>query len=129
MRKPRALRAGDRVAIVAPASPFARDGFDRGVEELRALGFDPVFDESVFERHGYLAGSAAARAAALQKAWTDPSVAAIVAARGGYGSVHLLPLLDLAMFQGSAKVFLGYSDNTSLLTWLNQACGVVAFHG
>jgi muramoyltetrapeptide carboxypeptidase len=129
MRKPRALRAGDRVAIVAPASPFARDGFDRGVEELRALGFDPVFEESVFDRSGYLAGSATSRAAAFQKAWADPSIAAIVAARGGYGSVHLLPLLDRATFRSAPKAFLGYSDNTSLLTWLNQACGMVAFHG
>ena len=52
-----------------------------------------------------------------------------MAARGGYGSVHLLPLLDAAVIRGHAKVFVGYSDNTSLLTWLNQACGLVAFHG
>lgn len=113
---------------MAPASPFARDGFDRGVEELRALGFEPVFDEGVFDRRGYLAGSAASRAAAFQNAWADPSIAAIIAARGGYGSVHLLPLLDRAIFAGAPKAFLGYSDNTSLLTWLTQACGVVAFH-
>ena len=59
MRKPRALRRGDRIAIVAPASPFARDEFDAGVAELRALGFEPVFEESVFARRALLAGDAA----------------------------------------------------------------------
>ena len=56
MRKPRALRSGDRVAVLAPASPFDRELFDQGVEELRVIGFEPVFDESIFARRGYLAG-------------------------------------------------------------------------
>ncbi|MEN3337551.1 MAG: muramoyltetrapeptide carboxypeptidase, partial [Acidobacteriota bacterium] len=129
MRKPPALRSGDRVAIVAPASPFARDIFDAGLAELRALGFEPVFEESVFDRRAYLAGTAQSRASAFRNAWADPSIAAVVAARGGYGSVHLLPLLDPQLFSRTPKAFIGYSDNTSLLTWLNQACGVVAFHG
>jgi muramoyltetrapeptide carboxypeptidase len=129
MRRPRRLRPGDRIAIVAPASPFVREAFDAGLAELRALGFEPVFEESVFDRRAYLAGTAASRAAAFQRAWSDPSIAAVIAARGGYGSVHLLPLLDPRIFAGPAKAFIGYSDNTSLLTWLNQACGIVAFHG
>jgi muramoyltetrapeptide carboxypeptidase len=129
MRKPRALQRGDRLAIVAPASPFARDAFDAGLVELRSLGFEPVFDETVFDRRWYLAGTAASRAAAFRNAWTDPSVAGIVAARGGYGSVHLLPFLDPRLFGGQPKAFIGYSDNTSLLTWLNQTCDVVGFHG
>ena len=53
MRKPRALRPGDRVAVVAPASPFRRDEFELGVAELRSLGFEPVYDDSVFARDGY----------------------------------------------------------------------------
>jgi muramoyltetrapeptide carboxypeptidase len=129
MRKPRALRTGDRIAVVAPASPFARDAFEAGLTELRTLGFEPVFDESVFDRRTYLAGTARSRAAAFQKAWMDPSIAAIIAARGGYGSVHLLPLLDPEVFSRTPKAFIGYSDNTSLLTWLNQSCGIVSFHG
>ena len=72
MRKPRALRPGDRVAIVAPASPFAREEFDAGLTELRVLGFEPVYEESVFLRQGYVAGPAAARAEAWRRAWDDP---------------------------------------------------------
>ena len=73
MRKPRALEPGDRLAIVAPASPFTREEFDRGVEEIRTLGFEPVYDESVFARQRYVAGSPDVRAAAIHAAWSDSS--------------------------------------------------------
>jgi len=129
VRKPRALRAGDRIAIIAPASPFAKPDFDAGLVELRSLGFEPVYDETVFDRDGYVAGSADTRARALRAAWQDPSIAAIVAARGGYGSVQLLPLLDPESMSAHAKAFIAYSDNTSILTWLTLRLGVVSFHG
>ena len=97
MRKPRALTVGDRLAIVAPASPFTRDEFDRGVEEIRTLGFEPVYDDSVFARQRYVAGAPAVRAAAIHAAWTDPSIAGLIGVRGGYGSAQILPLLDRAL--------------------------------
>jgi muramoyltetrapeptide carboxypeptidase len=130
MRKPRPLRSGDRVAIVAPASPFAPEEFEAGVTELRTLGFEPVYDDTVFLRQGYVAGPAAVRAAAWLRAWNDPSIAAIVAARGGYGSVQLLPALGQAgLGPGVPKAFIGYSDNTSILAWLTTQHDIVAFHG
>jgi muramoyltetrapeptide carboxypeptidase len=129
MRRPRALRRGDRIALVAPASAFARDEFDAGVAELRRLGFEPVYDESVFARHHYTAGDAATRAAAFRRAWGDPSIAALIAVRGGYGSMQILPLLDRTEIRATPKAFIGYSDNTSLLTYLTTGCGIVAFHG
>jgi muramoyltetrapeptide carboxypeptidase len=129
MRKPRVLRPGDRIAVVAPASAFVREEFDAGIAELRALGFDPVYEESVFERRTYAAGSAATRAAAFDRAWRDPSISALIAVRGGYGSVHLLPVLDPALFGGPPKAFIGFSDNTSIMTWLTLAGRVVSFHG
>jgi muramoyltetrapeptide carboxypeptidase len=130
VRKPRALKQGDRIAIVAPASPFTRDEFTRGVAEIERLGFVPVFDDSVFESEaGYLAGPPEVRASSFIKHWTDPSVSALLAARGGYGSVHLLPLLDRARIIERPKLFIGYSDNTSLLSWLTCQCGITALHG
>ena len=129
MRKPRRLTSGDRIALVAPASPFAREAFEAGVAELRRLGFDPVYSEAVFAREGYLAGDADVRARDLLDAWTNPAVAAVMAVRGGYGSVQVLPLLSEATFRAHDKAFIGYSDNTSLLTWLMQRCGIVTFHG
>jgi muramoyltetrapeptide carboxypeptidase len=129
MRRPRALRRGDRVALVAPASPFARDEFEAGVTELRRLGFDPVYDDSVFARHHYTAGDASTRAAAFRRAWSDASIAALIAVRGGFGSMQILPLLDRSDIRTTPKAFIGYSDNTSILAWLTTGCGIVAFHG
>jgi muramoyltetrapeptide carboxypeptidase len=115
---------------VSPASPFSREEFDRGIEQLRRLGYEPVYDDDVFARSGpYLSGSAELRAAAFARAWTDPSVAALIAVRGGFGSVHMLPLLDPLVIRKQPKIFIGYSDNTSVLTWLTCGCGITALHG
>lgn len=129
MRKPRALAEGDRIAVVAPASPFERDEFDRGIDEIKQLGFVPVYDASVFARRAYVAGSPEVRAAAFRAAWDDPGIAGVIAVRGGYGSAQLLPLLDAHAIRLSAKCFIGYSDLTAMLTFLTLSCGVVAFHG
>jgi muramoyltetrapeptide carboxypeptidase len=129
MIKPRALKRGDRLAVIAPASAFKRDEFDAGVAELNRLGFRPTFDEGVFARERYLAGSAALRAAAVRKAWADPEIAGIVCVRGGFGSAQLLPLLDKAEAARARKPLIGYSDVTSLLTFLTLHCNLVAFHG
>lgn len=130
MRKPQALRAGDRIAIVAPASGFTRESFERGLNEIRRLGFEPVYEPSVFEQEGgYLAGSAETRAGAFRRAWEDPSVAALVAVRGGYGSVQVLPLLEALPPGLPPKAVIGYSDITSLLVWLTLKRGIVSFHG
>jgi muramoyltetrapeptide carboxypeptidase len=129
VRKPRRLRPGDRIAIVSPASPFVREEFDRGVAELRRLGFEPVHDESVFERSGFTSGPGGARAAAFVRAWSDPSIAALIAVRGGYGSVQMLPVFDGWQPEQTPKLFIAYSDNTSILSWLTTVKGVTALHG
>jgi muramoyltetrapeptide carboxypeptidase len=129
MVKPRALVPGDRIALVSPASPFSREEFDRGLTELRSLGFDPVYDQSVFARDGYVSGSPELRARAIRAAWADPSIAALIAVRGGYGSAHVLPLLDREELVASPKAFVGYSDITTLLAYLTTGCGIIAFHG
>ena len=77
----------------------------------------------------FTAGTAAVRASEFRRAWDDPSISAIIATRGGYGSVHLLPELEGWFPQRTPKLFIGYSDNTSLLTWLTCQCGIAALHG
>ena len=129
MVKPRAVRAGDRIAIVSPASPFDRSEFERGAAEIRRLGFEPVHEESVFETSRFTSGPPAFRASAFMRAWSDPDVAALIAVRGGYGSVHLLHEFNAWRPQDSPKLFIGYSDNTSLLSWLTCQCGLTALHG
>jgi muramoyltetrapeptide carboxypeptidase len=129
MLKPRALTPGDRLAIVAPASPFTREEFELGLEEIRRLGFVPSHDQSVFARQRYVAGPPEVRAAAIRTAWRDPSIAGIIGVRGGYGSAQVLPLLDREEARRSCKPFIGYSDLTALLTFLTTGCEMVAFHG
>ena len=129
MLKPRALRTGDRIAVIAPASPFAREEFDEGIAELRRLGFDPVYDKRVLAR-AYLAGEASLRAAAFIEAWRDPGIAGIgVATRGGYRNVHILQGMTVDLLRATPKAFVGYSDLTSLLSYLSTVCGIVCFHG
>jgi muramoyltetrapeptide carboxypeptidase len=127
--KPRRLHAGDRIAVVSPASPFLRKDLDDGVAELIRLGYQPVYEESIFERALFTSGSPETRAAAFRRAWDSTDTAALVAVRGGYGSAHLLPLFDGWMPQRSPKLFIGYSDNTSLLSWLTCHRGLTALHG
>jgi muramoyltetrapeptide carboxypeptidase len=129
MIKPLALEPGAHLALVAPGSPFRRDEFDEGVEEIRRLGFVPTYEPSVFAVHTYVAGPAALRATALHNAWSDRNVRGLMAVRGGYGSAQVLPLLDPAVARAARKPLVGYSDITSILNWLCFSCGMVAFHG
>jgi muramoyltetrapeptide carboxypeptidase len=128
IRPPR-LRPGDRIALVAPASPFDREELDRGVAELEALGFRPSYDSHlVFARDGYLAGAPDMRVRDLHQAWAAADVRAVIAIRGGYGSAQLLPLLDGRLLRDANKIFIGYSDISALL-WFHLQHGMVCFHG
>jgi muramoyltetrapeptide carboxypeptidase len=129
MIRPRAVLPGARIAIVAPASGCSHETVERGAAELTTLGFQPVVSDAVFARDLFSAGDAAVRAADFLRAWRDPSIAALVAVRGGYGSVHLLPRLPVDAIRETPKLFVGYSDNTSMLSWLTLTCGVTALHG
>ena len=129
MLRPRRLSLGSRIAVVAPASAFRRDDLERGAAELSRLGFDAVWEPSVFERKAYLAGTAEVRAGAITRALQDPDIAALIAVRGGYGSAQLLPLLDPALIRAARKPIIGYSDITALLTFVTLQCGLVSFHG
>jgi muramoyltetrapeptide carboxypeptidase len=129
MVKPRVLQPGDRLAVVAPASTFKRDELDRGLDEIRRLGFEPVCDDALFARARYLAGTPEIRAGAILRAWRDPTIAGVIGVRGGYGSAQVLPLLDPREARRARKPFIGYSDLTAVLTFLTIGCEMVAFHG
>jgi len=131
MLKPRALTPGSRIAVVAPASPFKREEFDAGIEEIKRLGFVPVYDDTVFATGTppYVAGSPETRAASIRAAFRDPSIDALIAVRGGYGSMQVLPLLDIEETRRACKAFIGYSDLTAVLSFLTTQCHMTAFHG
>jgi muramoyltetrapeptide carboxypeptidase len=117
------------VALVAPASPFERDEFDRGVAELVRLGLEPVYDPRVFDRAGPVAGPARERAAVLEEALARTDVDLVVAVRGGYGSIEVLPWLDGSAIRAARTAFCGYSDVTSLHAWLGCHLGLASIHG
>jgi muramoyltetrapeptide carboxypeptidase len=125
----RPVRSGSRVALVAPASGFDRNEFDRGVAELKRLGLDPVYDEAIFDRRPLTAGSPRERAQSLLRAFDEMDADAVIAIRGGYGSVELLPLLDAERLRKSRTAFVGYSDVTSLHSFLGAIVGLASVHG
>ncbi|HET9695830.1 MAG TPA: LD-carboxypeptidase [Terriglobales bacterium] len=127
--KPPPLRRGDKIGVVAPASNIQRDALDAGLKRLQELGYQVELGDSVFEQDLYFAGSPEARARDLMHMFQRADIRAIICARGGYGSNYLLPLLDLELIRRNPKIFVGYSDLTSLLTWINDEVGLVTFHG
>ncbi len=130
MIKPQALKEGDAVGVVAPASPPADpEDLDRGIAVLAAIGLRVRLGRHARERRGYLAGSDRDRAADLMEMFRDPTVQAIFCVRGGYGSGRLLHLLDYGVIRRHPKVFVGYSDVTALHLAIHRRAGLVTFHG
>jgi muramoyltetrapeptide carboxypeptidase len=127
--KPPALRQGDKIGLIAPASSFNREAFLRGCDRLRQMGYEPVYAENIFDRDIYFAGTAERRTQELFDYWRRDDIAAMICVRGGYGSNYLLEKLDFSLFAAHPKVLLGCSDITSLLTAIYDRTGLVGFHG
>ena len=127
--KPPALRPGDTVGIVAPASNVKQSELEAGCDALRCAGYRPFYFDSILEKDLYFAGSAERRARELEEMFVRDDVRAIVCARGGYGANYLLRELDLEKIKAHPKIFVGYSDLTTLLTYFHDVAGFTAFHG
>jgi muramoyltetrapeptide carboxypeptidase len=123
--KPLPLRPGDSVRVVAPAGPFDRESFDKGLAVLSER-YRVTYDPGIFSRDRYLAGADSRRLVELDHALRDPAYRAVFAARGGYGSMRLLP--ELALDTLPARLLVGFSDITALHLAL-QAAGHVSVHG
>jgi muramoyltetrapeptide carboxypeptidase len=127
--KPAALRAGDTVGIVAPASNIREEDLRAGCEALRSAGYHPFYFDSILEKDLYFAGSVERRVRELESMFERDDVRAILCARGGYGANYLLGNLDLKKIKKHPKIFVGYSDLTSLLTYFADAANLLVFHG
>lgn len=123
------LADGDRIAIVSPADWLAPDLLDAGSAALRQAGFEPNVDPQNHLRWGRLAGPDDARLEALHRAYGDPTVKAILCARGGYGSARIADRLDLDLIRANPKPLIGYSDLTALLLAVHIGAGHQAWHG
>ncbi|MGB0030677.1 MAG: LD-carboxypeptidase [Candidatus Sulfotelmatobacter sp.] len=127
--KPPALLPGDTVGIVAPASNVKCGDLEAGCEALRRAGYRPIYLDSILDQDLYFAGSVERRARELEAMFVREDVKAIVCARGGYGANYLLEVLDLEKIKAHPRIFVGYSDLTTLLTHFSDAIGLVTFHG
>lgn len=127
MHKPPRLKSGGRIGVIAPAGSVDREALDAGITTIRAEGFEVELAGNLFQSNGYLAGAAELRARDLMEFFERPDIDAIFCARGGFGSIQLLPFLKAAQLK-KPKIFVGYSDITILLNWLRQFCGLLTFH-
>jgi muramoyltetrapeptide carboxypeptidase len=123
------LKRGSRIAVVSPASAAKPELVAAGVDRLRAFGYEPVVMPHALSRGPlYYAGTAEERAADLHAAFAEDSIDGIVCTRGGWGSAELLPLLDAELVRRNPKVFVGYSDHTSLQSWFWNECALPVFY-
>jgi muramoyltetrapeptide carboxypeptidase len=130
MVRPRALRAGSTLAVLSPASAAKPKLVQQGIAHLRSLGYTLIVGSHALDSGPlYYAGTLADRVDDLHAAFADPAVDGIVCTRGGWGSAELLPHLDSALIRANPKVFLGYSDHTSLHCWLRNETNLVTFYG
>lgn len=127
--KPLSFRAN--VAIVAPSSPFNRQHFNAGITELKYNKIKPIINKSIFEKRFYLAGDDESRANLIISSFENPEIEALWTARGGYGSIRLLEILDknIEKIKANPKLFVGFSDVTVLHSWFVEKCGFVTVHG
>lgn len=127
---PRPLRVGDTIGVVAPAGAVRnRATLERGLDRLRGRGYRVRLGANLMADNGLTAGTEAQRAADLNAMWRDESVQAIWCAKGGYGTLALLDLLDWATVARRPLPLVGYSDITGLQMAVLARTGLVSFHG
>ncbi|MBI4440918.1 LD-carboxypeptidase [Candidatus Woesearchaeota archaeon] len=128
--KPKPLRKGDTIGIIAPASPtFDRTDLMRSIQVIKDWGFRCKLGRNVNKKHGYLSGKDWERVEDLNEMFRDKGVRAILCLQGGYGSMRLLPYIDYNSIRKNPKIFIGYSDITALHLAINKLTGLVTFHG
>lgn len=127
--KPKALKKGNTVGLIAPASPFTPAAFTRAMDQIVARGFKVKLGKNLNNQYGYLAGKDNERIADIHAMFEDPEVDAIWCIRGGYGTSRILPFLNYDLIKNNPKMLLGYSDITALIQAIYLKTGLIGFHG
>ncbi len=127
--KPKRLKKGDTLGLIAPGSFINEDELKESIENLETLGFKVVYTKNILARYGYFGGTDEQRASDVNEMFKRTDVDGIVCARGGWGCSRILPLLDYDMIKNNPKVLIGYSDVTALLYGIFKETGLVCFHG
>lgn len=123
------LKFGDTIGIISPASGDSPDVINYNISSFKNLGFKIKEGKHLRKKNDYLAASDKERAEDLMRMFEDKDVKAIVAYRGGYGCIRILPYLDIGLIKKNPKILCGYSDLTLLLNYISQKTGLVTFHG
>ncbi len=124
------LKRGGTIGLVSPAGPVKdRQAFAAGIRILKDLGFSVKFDPQAEEAGGYLAADDSTRAELFNRMWASDETDAIMAIRGGYGSLRMAEGIDLELITRKPKPFIGFSDISLLHSLLNQRTRLVTFHG
>lgn len=127
---PERLKPGDTVAVIAPASSVDDNRIAAAKAVLESRGYQALVSADLKDSYGYLAGgSDRARADAFVSAFVDQNVKGIICARGGYGTMRILPLIDWSAVRKNPKFFCGFSDITALHSALHKEAGFVTYHG
>ena len=124
-----ALGPGARIALIAPCAPYDPAEFEAGRARLMSEGFQVQIGREHARPGALVAGTTRDRLAELHDAFTDPAVDALMAIRGGYGVMHLLPGIDWELVARHPKLLVGLSDVTPLLGALFERAGLVSLHG
>ena len=128
--KPKRIRKGDTIGLIAPASPiYDQTQFDKMIKNVSGLGFKVKVGTYANSKKGYLAGTDKQRVEDLHNMFLDSAVNAIMCIRGGWGSNRLLDLIDYSIIQDNPKVFIGFSDITALHHAFYTQADLITFHG
>ncbi len=127
--KPKRLKLGDTLGVIAPSSAVPAHVVDRAIKNLEGLGFKVQLGRNCRNQRGYLAGTDAERLEDFHWAFSDKNIDGVWCIRGGYGATRLLPNIDFKLIKKNPKVFVGYSDITALHVAIFQRSGLVTFHG
>lgn len=127
---PEPLKPGDTIGLVSPAGSLYEEApYRQAVHLLQSLGFQVKCGRYWEAKWGYLAGTDEQRLADLHTMFADPEVKAIIAFRGGWGSARLLPHINFDLIAANPKIFMGYSDITTLLLSIYAQTGLITWHG
>jgi len=128
MIQPPYLKKGDKIAIIAPARSVTFEEIHPSIRLFQKWGLEVVLGINIFSKENQYAGSDDKRLADLQQMLDDPSIRAIICARGGYGTVRIIDQVDFSGFCKTPKWIVGYSDITVLHTHILRHLDIETIH-
>src|SRR5690606_5082836 len=127
--KPKRLKPGDTIGLVAPGFAVKPDVLQKALKTLEKMGFKTHHTSRILGNHGYFSDTDPQRALDLNEMFANPEIDGILCARGGYGCTRILDLLDYNAIRANPKTLIGFSDVTALLQAIHKRTGLVCFHG